>query len=200
LGLDVVVALILAYFVSTSKHASTSFLRNWVPASFQSQVSLALDRLSNRLSRWVWAQLALAAYLGIAYSIGLTVIGVPFALTIGLVGGILEIVPYLGGLSALSLAVISALTVRPLLVVWVILVHIIVVEVEGHLLAPALFGKVVGLHPAAILVALLVGIKSGGIVGVFFAVPATVVLLTVLDEVRVAARSLDTAASGGPDV
>jgi predicted PurR-regulated permease PerM len=64
------------------------------------------------------------------------------------------------------------------------------------LLAPALFGRMVGLHPAAILVALLIGIKSGGIVGVFFAVPVTVVLLTVLDEVRAVASSPDTAATG----
>ena len=83
---------------------------------------------------------------------------------------------------------------------WVLLVHVIVVEIEVHLLAPALFGRAVGLHPAAILVALLVGIKSGGIVGVFFAVPVTVVLLTVLDEVRAVARSPETMSAGpNPD-
>jgi predicted PurR-regulated permease PerM len=184
LALDVVVALILAYFFATGTPGGASLLHHWLPTSLQPRAGLLLARLRNRLSRWVWAQLALAAYLGVAYSIGLSVLGVPFALTIGVIGGVLEIVPYLGGVSALLLAVISALTVRPLLVLWVVLFHIAVTEVESHVLAPTFFGRAVGLHPAVVLIALLIGVKAGGVIGVFFAVPAAVVLVTLMEELR----------------
>jgi predicted PurR-regulated permease PerM len=196
LALDVLGVLILTYFFTADAEIVAGLLGRWVPAPHQARVRGMLDRLRHRLAHWAWAQAALAVYLGLAYSLGLTILGVPFALTIGLVGGVLEIVPYLGGITALLLAVLSALTVHPLLALWVILIHIIIVEVEGHLLAPALFGRAVGLHPAVILVALLVGIKSGGIVGVLFAVPVAVVLLTVLDEVYAGPRLPDTTSAG----
>jgi len=110
---------------------------------------------------------------------------VPFAFTIGLVGGVLEIVPYLGGITATVLAITSALTVSPWLALWVVLLYAVVVEIEAHIVAPALYGRVVGLHPALILIALVIGAKAKGIFGIFFAVPILVVLTALLDEVRV---------------
>jgi predicted PurR-regulated permease PerM len=120
----------------------------------------------------------------VVFSIGLSLLNVPFAITIGVVGGVLELVPYLGGTIAVMLAVLSALTVDPVLVIWVILFHIVVVEIEAHIVAPSVYGRVTGLHPAGVLIALLIGAKAMGLVGVLFAVPAAVVLLAVMQEIR----------------
>jgi len=140
--------------------------------------------LRQRLSRWVWAQAAIALYFALIFSAGLALLGVPFALTIGLVGGVLEIVPYLGGITATLLAITSALTVSPWLALWVVVLYVVVVEIEAHIVAPALYGRVVGLHPALILVALVTGAKAKGILGIFFAVPILVVLTALLEELR----------------
>lgn len=59
-----------------------------------------------------------------------------------------------------------------------------VVELESHVIAPALYGRVIGVHPVLMLIALLIGAKAGGVLGVFFAAPATVVLLAVGQELR----------------
>jgi predicted PurR-regulated permease PerM len=136
-----------------------------------------------RLSSWVWAQLAIALYFSLVFSIGLKLLGVPFAFTIGLVGGVLEILPYLGGAIALVLATLSALTLYPLLVLWVV-IYYLVVEIESHFVAPALYGRITGIHPAAVLIALLVGAKLGGILGLLFAIPITIVLLTINNELQ----------------
>ena len=82
------------------------------------------------------------------------------------------------------LAAISALSISPVMLLWVMVFHIIVVELESHVLAPALYGKVIGVHPALMLIALLIGAKLGGVLGVFFAVPSTVELLTLVQELR----------------
>ncbi len=60
---------------------------------------------------------------------------------------------------------------------------LVVVEIESHVIAPALYGRVIGLHPAFILIALLVGAKTLGILGVFLAVPIAVVFTTLLQEI-----------------
>jgi predicted PurR-regulated permease PerM len=186
LVVDVLIVLVLAYFFATDVELGERLLARWVPAPYQSRVRLVMARVRQRLTRWVWAQAVIALYFAVVFSIGLVLLRVHFAFIIGLVGGMLEIVPYLGGAVAMSLAVFSALTVEPLLVVWVVCFYIIVVEIESHVIAPALYGRVIGLHPAFILIALLVGAKTLGILGVFLAVPITVVLATLLQEIAAA--------------
>jgi predicted PurR-regulated permease PerM len=97
-------------------------------------------------------------------------------------GAVLEIVPYLGS-AAIVLAAFSALTVHPILVVWVLLFYAATVEIKGHFIEPALYGRAMGLHPGIVLIALVIGLKAGGVIGVLFAVPVTVVLTVILNQV-----------------
>lgn len=187
LALDVVILLVLAYFLTTDAGLGERLLSAWVPLGYESRVGELADRLRHRLTRWVWAQAAIGLYLAVIFSLGLRLLGVPFAVTIGLVGGVLELIPYLGGVVALLLAILSALSVGPLLVVWVVLFYAAVVEVEAHIIAPAFYGRVIGLHPAVVLIALLVGAKARGVVGILFSIPVTVVLAAVMQEVRASA-------------
>jgi predicted PurR-regulated permease PerM len=184
MALDMVILLVLAYFFATDTGMAKRLLTAWVPDHHQSQVQNFMARLRNRLTRWVWAQVAIAFYFAVVFSLGLTLLGVPFALTIGLTGGVLELIPYLGGAVSLLLAILSALSVSPLLVLWVVLFYAAVVEVEAHIIAPAFYGRVMGLHPAVVLIALLIGAKARGVIGVLFAVPVAVVLAAVVQEVQ----------------
>jgi putative heme transporter len=77
------------------------------------------------------------------------------------------------------------LTRSPLLAGWVIVLHLLVSFVESHIIAPALYGRVMHLHPAVVLLALFVGAKVAGVPGVLFAVPVTVVVVAILEEAHV---------------
>ena len=90
----------------------------------------------------------------------------------------------MGGVVAVILAIFSALTVSPWLALWVVILYIIVVEVESHIIAPLFYGRAVGMHPVVVLIALVLGLKAGGIIGVFLAVPVAVVLISLLQEIR----------------
>jgi predicted PurR-regulated permease PerM len=197
-AVDLVIVLILTYFFATDVRLGKSLLRRWTPPNYESQAHLLIKRLRHQLSRWVWARLAVAVYLGVVSSVGLTWLGVPFALTIGLVGGVLEIVPYLGSTVVLILAMVSAVTVRPLLGLWVALFCAVVIEIKAHILEPALYGRATGLHPGAVLIVLLVGVKAGGVVGVLFAMPVAVVLMALLEEVQVIPMELGAEARKQP--
>jgi predicted PurR-regulated permease PerM len=190
-AIDLLIVLVLAYFFVTDAELGERLLSLWVPQRYQPRARLIAAHLRFRLTRWMWAQLAVALYFAVVFSIGLSVLGVPFGLTIGTVGGVLELVPYLGGTVGVLLAVLSALTVKPVLVLWVLLFHVVVVEVESHIVAPAFYGRIIGLHPAIILIALLVGAKTQGLLGVLFAVPAAVVLLAIVQELRTVQKADD---------
>jgi len=185
-ALDLLIVLILAYFFATDVGLSESLLQRWLPQSYQPRARLAVVGLRNRLTRWVWARVAVALYFGLTFGLGLTLLRIPFALTIGLVGGVLEIIPYFGSTVGLILALLSALTGQPLEALWVAIYFVIIVEVKSHIIEPAFYGRAIGLHPAAVLVALLAGLKAAGIVGVLFAVPVAVVSITFLEEIQAA--------------
>jgi predicted PurR-regulated permease PerM len=189
--IDLLVVLVLTYFFAADSTLGSHLLKSVTPEGYQLQAVELVARLRFRLTRWIWAQLAIAVYFVLAFGSGATLLGVPFALTIALVGGVLEIIPYVGGAVALTLAAFSALTVSPWLAVWVLILFIVIAEVESHIVAPAFYGRAMDLHPAVVLVAMLVGAKVGGLVGVFFAVPVTVVLVTLWEEWR-AVKTMQT--------
>jgi predicted PurR-regulated permease PerM len=200
MALDVLIMLILAFFISTDASLGQRVLNDWMPATYRARIDRLWERVRHRLTRWMWAQAGIALYFVITFSAGLALLGVPFAFTIGLVGGILEIIPYLGGAVAVVLAMLSALTVRPLLAVWVFVLYLVVAELESHVIAPAFYGRAIGLHPAVVLTALLVGVKAGGVVGVLFAVPVAVVLAALLGEARAVWQTNETGTEKAEDV
>jgi predicted PurR-regulated permease PerM len=67
---------------------------------------------------------------------------------------------------------------------WVFIFYLAVVEIEAHVLSPTLFGRVTGIHPGVLLVALLIGVKAGGILGLLFTVPVAIVLRFIIDEMQ----------------
>jgi predicted PurR-regulated permease PerM len=181
-AVDLLVVFIIGYFFAADADLFKRLSAHWIPKPYQPRVRLVTEHLQRQLTRWVWARLVVAVYFGVVSGAGLALLGVPFGLTISLVGAVLEIVPYLGGL-AMVLAAFSALTGRPILVLWVVLFYVVTTEIKGHFIEPTLYGRAMGLHPAIVLVALVVGLKAGGVIGVLFAVPVTVVLAVILDQV-----------------
>jgi predicted PurR-regulated permease PerM len=182
--LNFLIVLVLAFFLASDTTIGPRLAQNLIPQRYQPQLLLVAGRLRDRLGRWIWAQLAVASYFALTFGIGLTVLGVPFALTIALVSGVLEVMPYVGGTVAVILGTLSALTVNPWLAVWVILLWLVVVEVKGHIIEPAFYGRAIQIHPAVVLVALVIGVKAKGVMGVFFAIPVAVVLLTLIEEIQ----------------
>ncbi len=95
----------------------------------------------------------------------------------------LEIVPYVGGVITIALALLMAATTGKLWLLGAVLVwYLIVTNVEAHVVYPKLVGEIVGLQPLVVVLALFVGAEALGIVGALLAIPIAVVLQTLLDE------------------
>lgn len=183
-GIDLLVIFVLSYFFTVDTRPSHLWVSRWFAPEHQSHIQALWEGVAHRLTRWIWAQAGIALYVAVVFSAGLSLLGVPYAVTIGLAGGGLEIVPYLGGVIMLTLALLSAATVGPWLMLWVLIFFMVATVVEGHVVAPVLYGRAVGLRSGFVLLVLVIGLKVGGIVGLFFAVPVIVILAALAEELR----------------
>ena len=114
--------------------------------------------------------------------VGLALMGIKFALVLGILAMLLEVVPIIGPVIAAIPAVFFAFMQSPSLGLWVILFYVIVQQLENHILVPLVFGKTIGLNPVVVIIALLVGSQLAGIVGMILAVPIATIIVEMLDD------------------
>ncbi|HEV8669429.1 MAG TPA: AI-2E family transporter [Candidatus Limnocylindria bacterium] len=122
---------------------------------------------------YIRGQLLLGLIVGTVSGIAYVVLGVPYAVFLGVLAGVFELVPIVGPVAAGAVAALVALTQPFPLVIWVVLAAIAVQQLENNLLVPRISGGAVGLHPLAALLAVLVGVEIAGVIGALFAVPLT---------------------------
>lgn len=134
------------------------------------------------LGAFLRGQLLVMLVLGIVYSLGLWWVGLELALIIGLVAGLVSFVPYLGFILGILLAGIAAIMQfhEAHYLLWVALVFGVGQALEGMLLTPLLVGDKIGLHPVAVIFAVMAGGQLFGFVGVLLALPAAAVIMVLL--------------------
>ena len=135
-----------------------------------------------RLGHWVRAQLLVCLFYGTCFGIGLGLMGVPYAFALGLAAGLMELIPYIGGLIVTILAILVALSISPWLALGVLALYLVVSTIEANILYPKVVGDIVGLHPLVIIIALFIGAEAGGVMGALLAVPFTVVLQVLFEQ------------------
>jgi len=155
---------------------SNTFMR-LIPKSKKSHVQSLFAEFDETLSVFFRGQLIIALVLSFIYGIGLSLIGLKAGLVVGIVGGMLSIIPYLGSTFVIVVASLEALvqftTWHSLLLVFV--VFLIGQIMEAYVLMPYLVGTRIGLHPVVVIFAVLAGGTLFGFFGVLLAVPAAAV-------------------------
>jgi predicted PurR-regulated permease PerM len=134
------------------------------------------------LSAFLRGQFYVMLVLGAIYSVGLTIIGLDLALLIGMFSGLVSFVPYLGAVVGIILACAAALVQFQELssLIPVAIVFAIGQSLEGMLLTPLLVGDKIGLHPVAVMFAVLAGGQLFGFIGVLLALPVASVIMVLL--------------------
>ncbi len=155
------------------------------PAGWRPRAREVLDTLYHTVQRWFLGQLTAMTFIAVFWAISLSIIGVPFALLIGIFSGLISFIPYLGATISVTVPILLALISDPFTVVWVILAFVIIQQIEGNLLQPLVMSRAVDLHPALVVFALLVMGTLFGLVGVFLAVPLVAAVQVLVRELWV---------------
>lgn len=182
--LEVIAVLAITFYLISSENGLKNFVKSLVPFKHQAYAVALTGKIQQKIAYWLLGQLILSGFIFLLTFIGLTILGVKFALALALLAGLLEIVPYLGPLLSAVPAVFVAFVQSPPLALFVILLYVVVQQVENYVLVPKIMGRTVGANPVVILVAVLVGFKIAGILGMLLAVPMVAASTVFLNDLR----------------
>ncbi len=161
----------LSFYMLIKKNGTEQLVEILTPRKYQTYVLSLVTRIQNKIGRWLLGQMFLMFVIFCLYWVVLIALGIPYATVLALMGGFLELIPYIGAITATIPASLLGLTISPWAGALVILGYILVQQMENHLIVPLVMKKVVGLNPVIIILSLLVGARLGGVIGFILALP-----------------------------
>jgi predicted PurR-regulated permease PerM len=181
--LDLLLIPFFVYYLLADYRAMRAHLDRLIPPRHRAVASTLISRINFVISSYVRSQLVIALVMGVLYAIGFAIARVPLALSIGLLSGLLNFIPYLGTLTGLTLS-LSFVALDGggwARILGVVAIFIVVQSVEGYYLTPKLLGGRLDLHPMWVLVGLMIGGSLFGILGIILAVPVIAIAKVALD-------------------
>jgi len=171
--ISAIIILVISFYLSVQEKGVKRFLISLTPNEHKHYISDLIERIQTRIGGWLRGQLLLMIIIGILVYIGLSILGVKYALTLALVAGLLEIIPYIGPILATIPAVILAFLQSPFLALLVLLLFIVIQQLENYVIFPQVMKRAVGLNSIIIIIVMLIGAKLAGVLGIILAVPLT---------------------------
>lgn len=179
--LSLVIVLTMTVFWLTSSQALRVFVLSLFPERLHPNLDTIFADMGRSLGGYVRGVLIAMLLIGIFTGLGLGILGVPYALLLGVLAGLTECIPYLGPwLSGVVAVVVALVTVDPLKALEVVILFLVVQQVEGNLVQPIVMSRSVHLDPLLVLVAILIGSELMGLIGAVLAVPFVALLQSLV--------------------
>jgi len=189
--LNLIIVLVLTFFMVVDEHLIDDFILSVFPAKYGKYIVYRMTTIKSKMGEWLRGQIALMIIVGAIFYVVMELIGVDYALTLGMLAGFMELVPVAGPFIFLIPALLIAFNQAPILALWVLIATFILQQLEGNVLVPMIMNKSVGLHPLIVIIALLVGFSLLGVVGVLLAVPVAAALSIFVKDITHHVNSLE---------
>ncbi len=215
LAVSLVLMLVLVIFTVGKPEPLIAGLLGAVPERHQDRTATALRRILEQLKNWAFGSLILGVIVGLMSAIGLWVVSrvtgkdIPYILLFSVIAGVGEMVPNIGPIISALPPVLIALTVDPMLAVWVMVLYVVIQQLENNLIVPLVMGQSLNLHPLSVTFTVLVMGALFGLLGAILAVPLCAIIKVCWEEFYLIPRGTDTDAlqrlageivsSGSPD-
>ena len=174
------IAPFLAFYVLRDSEALRERFSLYIPIGYQTEVSQLINEFNKILNAFIRGQLFVSMIVGGLIAAGLALVGIRYALFIGIFAGLFNIIPYFGPIIGIIPALALAVLKSPMAILWVIVIFIVVNQIEANVIGPKIIGERVGLHPLAVIFAILAGGELLGIVGMLLAVPFAAMIRVLL--------------------
>ncbi|MBU1083182.1 AI-2E family transporter [Patescibacteria group bacterium] len=173
---------ILTLYFLLDQNGIKKFFVSLIPIKQKGKIVSLANKVGLKLGGWLRGQIILAITVGLIVYVGLLILKMPYALTLGILAGALEIIPVIGPIIAAIPAILIAFTIAPTTALIITIFYIFVQELENKLLVPKVMQYAVGLNPVTIIIIVLIGAKLMGILGILLSVPVAAVIYVVLEE------------------
>ncbi|MFA6273271.1 MAG: AI-2E family transporter [Candidatus Paceibacterota bacterium] len=181
--LSFILIIVLSFYLAVQEDGVTQFLRIVVPLRYEHYVIDLWQRTQKKIGYWMQGQLLLGIIIGILVYLGLTILAVPNAFLLAILAMIFEIIPVFGPILSAIPGILVALSLgglgKGLLVAGF---YVIVQQFENHLIYPLVVRKIVGVSPILVILAIIIGAKLAGFLGIILSVPLATALVEYLDD------------------
>ena len=173
---------ILFYLLKDGRKLAPYFVK-FLPTKMRQPSLVVLKEMNDQVSSYIRGQLTVAFAVAVMFMIGFSIIGLAYAITLGIAAGFLNLIPYLGSFLAMIPAVFLGIVGGPVLLIQVLIVFVIEQTIEGRLISPLVLGNELSIHPVTILLVLLTSGKLFGLVGVILGIPVYAAAKVVITHV-----------------
>lgn len=175
-------SLVFAFYLLLARDRLGEQLTSFFGEEKSKQAGRTIDRLEVRLGGWARGELVLMLVVGTTTFIGLRLLGIPYALPLAILAGILEIIPSLGPVIAAIPSIIIGFGISPVMGLAAAALAFLINQLENYLLVPKIMEKSVGVSPIATLLCLAIGAKIAGVTGVIISVPVLITSQVLLQD------------------
>lgn len=189
LMVSVALTMIVYYILVDKAYLKKKFLQ-FFPPDLKDKADEILTNISNKVGGYVRAQILSMAAVGVMMAVVLVVLGVEYATLLGLITGILDIVPILGPTIALGIIILVAYPAGLVKIILIIIGFLLVQQISNYVVRPVLFGKLMELHPLMIFLALFLAEQFLGFWGVILSPAIAATICVLIDELYLAPINL----------
>ncbi len=174
--LSILTVLTFAFYLLLVRNKLDTQLSTFLGDEKAGRVVKFVDELEVKLGGWARGQLFLMLTVGVLDYLGMKLLGVPYALPLGILAGLLEVVPYIGPVLAAIPAIIIGFGVMPVVGIATAVVAFLIQQIENYILVPKIMERSVGVSPIIVLLALSIGFRMAGIAGILISIPVVITL------------------------
>lgn len=180
-----ILIVILSFYFAVQERGIENFLKIVVPSNKEEYFIDLWNRSRAKIGKWMQGQLLLAVLIFVLVYLGLTIFGIPYALVLALLAGVMELIPVFGPIISAIPGVGVAFATGGLTLALVIAgFYLLVQQFESNLIYPLVVRKVVGVPPILVIVALIVGFELAGFLGILISVPIAAALMEFVDDLE----------------
>lgn len=180
-----VIIIVISFYLAVQERGIENFLRIVTPLRYEEYVLDLWTRTQHKIGLWMQGQLILGILIGVFVYLGLAVLNVPYALLLGVLAAVFELIPLFGPiLAAVPAVALAFINLGPALGFTVIGFYVIIQQFENHLIYPLVVRKVIGVPPLLVILALIIFGKLFGFLGLLIAVPAVTMILEIVDDIE----------------
>lgn len=174
---------VLSFYFLKDREYFSQILKNIIPLNSRRHILQVAFEVNHILHQFIRGELFIAAVVSSMATIGYLLIGLPYALVLGVIAGIFEFIPYFGPWLGAIPAVVIAYISGPGKLLWTIIIIVLIQQLESAIITPRILGGVVELHPVFIVLSLWAGGLFFGVIGMFFAVPVVLILRVIFKHI-----------------
>lgn len=191
---SIVLTPILTLYFLVDKDYFKEKIINIIPKQYRKDILYLASTIDISLTKFIRGRLIMSLYVGVCVTLLLLIMNIEFAIVIGIITGLFDIIPYIGPFIGFVPAVFFAFISKPIKGFWVSIIFILIQWTENNIVAPKILGENVGLHPMVILLSIIIGGGIFGVLGMIISVPLVavtrIVILFIIDKRKNRIRKL----------